>query len=600
MSTVDVFTTQKENHKIEREEKLRLYKEKVAIRDSSDFHDFTLSDTEDNISNDNYSDDDFKVKEKKSKKIIASKKKLTPLITPELAVVLDRTKVSDRQATFIIGTTIKSLGHDINYFACSRSTIKLQREKARQEMASFIKESFTLKSKLTVHWDGKMISNLTSRDHVDRLPILISGGEQDKLLNIKKLSSSTGEVQAQAVFDCLSDQEWDLSQNIVAMCFDTTSSNTGKNKGSCILLERKLGKNLFWLACRHHIFELLIGAAFQAVLPLATSGPDNRLFVRFQSYWSEINQSTYITANPTIILRITDEKRNDIVNFCQEMLQIKQVRDDYRELLELSIIFLGKEPIRGIRFMTPGATSHARWMSKVIYCLKIFMFSEQFNLNQKEKRGLEEICVFIVTIYIKNWFTAAFATCAPNNDLQLMKTSINYDNLDISNATVKKMMGHLWYLSDELVGLCLFDQNVSVDTKRKIVHAMINNPSPEVRDVRPNIKKDNLKELGLHDLANKNTMRIFIEFGVDNFWESDVVNWNESKSFKEAENVFKNLRVTNDVAERGVALIQDLNRKITHDEDQLQFLLQVVSEHRKNYPDCSKNALKNTNSTFML
>jgi len=142
------------------------------------------------------------------------------------------------------------------------------------------------------------------------------------------------------------------------------------------------------------------------------------------------------------------------------MLQIKQVRDDYRELLELSIIFLGKEPTRGIKFITPGAASHARWMSKVINFLKILMFSEQFHLNLKEKRGLEEICVFIVTVYIKNWFTATFATRAPNNDLQLMKTLINYDNPDISKATVKKMVGHLWYLSDELVR-CLFDQSVS-------------------------------------------------------------------------------------------------------------------------------------------
>jgi len=129
---------------------------------------------------------------------------------------------------------------------------------------------------------------------------------------------------------------------------------------------------------------------------------------------------------------------------------------------------------------------------------------------------------------------------------------------------------------------------------------MINNPSQGVRDVRPKIKKHDIEKLRLHDLPNQNTMRIFIEFGVEKFWESDMVNWNDSKSFLEAEKVFKNLRVTNDVAERGVALIQDLNRKITHNEDQLQFLLQVVSEHRKTYPGCSKHALKNTNPTFTL
>lgn len=48
-------------------------------------------------------------------------------------------------------------------------------------------------------------------------------------------------------------------------------------------------------------------------------------------------------------------------------------------------------------------------------------------------------------------------------------------------------------------------------------------------------------------------MNNFKEFG-DKFWETDEVNWNESKSYFEAEKVFNNLRVTNDVAERGVAL----------------------------------------------
>lgn len=91
-----------------------------------------------------------------------------------------------------------------------------------------------------------------------------------------------------------------------------------------------------------------------------------------------------------------------------------------------------------------------------------------------------------------------------------------------------------------------------------------------------------MENLQLYELANRNTMRIFKEFGVDEFWKTGVVDWNNSKSYLEAEKVFKILQVTNDVAERGVALIQDLNRKITHDEDQLQFLLQVVSEYRKN------------------
>src|SRR6218665_3876045 len=36
----------------------------------------------------------------------------------------------------------------------------------------------------------------------------------------------------------------------LAMCFDTSSSNTGHRAGTCILLEQKLERDLLYLACR--------------------------------------------------------------------------------------------------------------------------------------------------------------------------------------------------------------------------------------------------------------------------------------------------------------------------------------------------------------
>jgi len=53
----------------------------------------------------------------------------------------------------------------------------------------------------------------------------------------------------------------------------------------------------------------------------------------------------------------------------------------------------------------------------------------------------------------------------------------------------------------------------------------------------------------------------------------------------------------NDWAERGVALIQHFNRTLTKDEDQLQFLLQVVSDHRRRLPDCTKRKLTASSAT---
>ena len=46
------------------------------------------------------------------------------------------------------------------------------------------------------------------------------------------------------------------------MVFDTTASNSGSIKGAAKLIEDDLGRKLLWLACRHHTFELMIGAVW--------------------------------------------------------------------------------------------------------------------------------------------------------------------------------------------------------------------------------------------------------------------------------------------------------------------------------------------------
>ena len=41
------------------------------------------------------------------------------------------------------------------------------------------------------------------------------------------------------------------------------TSNTGHRSGACSLIELKLNKDLLCLACRHHVMELVIEAAFE-------------------------------------------------------------------------------------------------------------------------------------------------------------------------------------------------------------------------------------------------------------------------------------------------------------------------------------------------
>lgn len=67
--------------------------------------------------------------------------------------------------------------------------------------------------------------------------------------------------------------------------------------------------------------------------------------------------------------------------------------------------------------------------------------------------------------------------------------------------------------------------------------------------------------------------------------------WPDDEEFKGAERVIMVLSVVNDAAERGVKLIQDFNDILTRDEEQKQFLLQVVQDHRRLYPDATKRTV---------
>src|SRR6218665_321030 len=185
-----------------------------------------------------------------------SKRARNTVITPRLAAALDRARVSDRNATLILAEAALSFNCSAAEITVNRSTIRRLRKGCRANFAASIKKDFAEKVPLVVHWDGKLLQDLTGKEHVDWLPVLVSGHGVNKLLGVPKLTSGTRENTAAAVYTLL--QNWSVANRVKAMCFDTTSSNTGHRVGACILLEQKLERDPIYLACPHHIMELII------------------------------------------------------------------------------------------------------------------------------------------------------------------------------------------------------------------------------------------------------------------------------------------------------------------------------------------------------
>ena len=74
------------------------------------------------------------------------------------------------------------------------------------------------------------------------------------------------------------------------------------------------------------------------------------------------------------VLDIFSISKEQVVFFCIQKLEMAQPHDYHRELLELTIILFGEHPPRGFRFMQPGAMHRVRWMARVIYGIKIYLF----------------------------------------------------------------------------------------------------------------------------------------------------------------------------------------------------------------------------------
>lgn len=161
-------------------------------------------------------------------------KKKIKIMTPILTSALDRTLTSDHNAVFIIAATAVSLGHKLDDILLSRSTIRRARIANREKLAVDLKNNFHCASNLILHFDGKILQDLTGTEMIDRIPVVISGLNTSHVLGAPKVDSGTGLKQAEAVIKTI--DEWQLRDHVKGMCFDTTTVNTGNTLFICLSL----------------------------------------------------------------------------------------------------------------------------------------------------------------------------------------------------------------------------------------------------------------------------------------------------------------------------------------------------------------------------
>ena len=274
-----------------------------------------------------------------------------------VVMAADRHKMSNNVLNDIIASIIRESKGCVNDFTLSRMSTSRGRRKLRvmkfETLKKYISNDLGV-NYFTIHWNEKLLKAGKAFNQQGHIAVLAGSarGEVVKLLGTTVLDSGTGLNLARAIKDML--EEWNSKEQCVAMCFDTTASNTGRFAGARILLEAFIGYPLLWTSCRHHMLEVILGDALKVIFG-PTSSPMVNFFGILKSKWPTLNLSSITRINDSHLVGMEPVKihRQTALQALQKLCSDSSTylpRHDYEELLKLSLIHLDRAVLISLCF----------------------------------------------------------------------------------------------------------------------------------------------------------------------------------------------------------------------------------------------------------
>ena len=520
-----------------------------------------------------------------------------------VSATADRLGLSTRERTMMTASVANALGVDISNTNISTSTAWLKGQKERLKVSANIRENFQCPDLVVVHWDGKILTVKGNKES-NRVAVYVSGVDGTgfrKLLGCPETKDGTGKAEAEVVKTLL--ESWGIEGQVCALVFDTTSSNTGIESGACKFLEDWLDTPLLWLACRHHMHELHVKRVMQGIFG-QSKDPGVALFRRLKSSWNSltIDYDKLYKLDLVSVPEWMQEEGSMVLDWAlQQLANNTWPRADYKELLELTIVCLGGD-IPGFMFRLPGPDHHARWMSKCIYILKLCLLLDQFQMSADEKVQVVEVSKYVMLLYVKHWLESPLPTAAARNDLSFMINILKYRvqvKPSITFSIMQSCYRHLWYLVPQTVVFALADPGLPDNQKENMAKKLHSLERSAISLGKPHFPLIDFsgQQIQLPDLSefvSSDSWLVFDKLGLTGSQDWLTIPprlWNNFQEFRKFKKFVENISVCNDIAERGVSLINNFINK-TESEEQRQAMLQVVEHHRTLVADTKKSTLK--------
>ncbi len=209
------------------------------------------------------------------------------------------------------------------------------------------------------------------------------------------------------------------------------------------------------------------------------------------------------------------------------------------------------------------------------------------------------------------------------NDLLMLKVIASYEEIgpQVANAAFlafrgypvspsKPFSGHLWYLTAEMLPLCLFISHLPDTTKASEAKVILQAEKEEYfvsrkgngfgKPVFPQIALTDVPGIDFQDFVGSDSWKFFEVLELDSsFLSQPVSTWCELDSWKAASKILQQLQVKNDAAERGVKLGHTFLERAKI-EANYQNILQVAENSRKTNPNQhNRKSRRDNNNRFL-
>ena len=137
----------------------------------------------------------------------------------------------------------------------------------------------------------------------------------------------------------------------------------------------------------------------------------------------------------------------------------------------------------------------------------------------------------------------------------------------MAEAAIKVLKRYLWYLRLEVVVFSLFGEQVSLDEKAEMSRRLLATPRHYDEDYSPSaVVLDDTTTL--EDLIDERSWFLFELTATGHTWLTTPETWSECVDFCALNMFVHSVKVTNDVAERGISMLKSFAGSV---KDESQF-----------------------------